>query len=81
MFSGIAYCADCGEKLYYCLTKYFESRQDNFVCSTLRKKGVATCGSHFIRAVILEEGVLAHLKMVIDFISLYEDTFREIMGL
>lgn len=81
MFSGIAYCADCGEKLYYCTTKYFESRQDHFVCSTSRKKGVETCGSHFIRAVILEEGVLAHLKMVIEFIELYEDTFREIMGL
>jgi hypothetical protein len=81
MFSGIAYCADCGEKLYYCTTKYFESRQDHFVCSTSRKKGVEVCGSHFIRAVILEEGVLAHLKVVIEFIELYEDTFREIMGL
>lgn len=37
MFSGIAYCADCGQKLYYCTTKYFESRQDHFVCSTSRK--------------------------------------------
>ena len=80
MFSGIAYCADCGEKLYYCTTKYFESRQDHFVCSTSRKKGVETCGSHFIRAVILEEGVLEHLKFVIEYIELYEDIFRETMG-
>ncbi len=37
MFSGIAYCADCGQKLYYCTSNYFESRQDHFVCSTSRK--------------------------------------------
>ena len=39
MFSGIARCADCGEKLYYCTSNSFETRQDHFVCSTSRKKG------------------------------------------
>ncbi len=81
MFSGIAYCADCGEKLYYCTSNNFEKRQDYFVCSTSRKNCKDVCDTHYIRAVILEKGVLEHLKMVIDFISLYEDTFREIMGL
>lgn len=81
MFSGIVYCVDCGQKLYYCTGKNFEKRQDYFVCSTSRKKGTDVCDSHYIRAVVLEEGVLAHLKMVIEFIELYEDTFREIMGL
>lgn len=81
MFSGVVYCADCGEKLYYCTGKNFEKRQDYFVCSTSRKKGVETCETHYIRAVILEQGVLEHLKLVIEFISLYEDMFREIMGL
>lgn len=80
MFSVIAYCADCREKLYYCTSNNFEKRQDYFVCSTSRKNGKDVCDTHYIRAVILEEGVLAHLKMVIDFISLYEDTFREVMG-
>ncbi len=80
MFSGIVYCADCGEKLYYCTTKYFESRQDHFVCSTSRKKGTETCGSHFIRAVVLEQGVLAHLNYVISFVANYESQFRKIMG-
>ena len=80
MFSGIVYCADCGEKLYYCTTKYFETRQDHFVCSTSRKKSTETCGSHFIRAVVLEQGVLAHLNYVISFVANYENQFREIMG-
>ncbi len=78
-FSGIAYCADCGQKLYYCTTKYFESRQDHFVCSTSRK-GKGECSTHFIRAVVLEQGVFAHMKYVIGYISQYEDKFRKIMG-
>ena len=79
MFSGIAYCADCGQKLYYCTSNYFESRQDHFVCSTSRK-GKEYCSTHFIRAVVLEKGVLAHLKYVIGYVSVYEKQFREIMG-
>ncbi|MBQ2663165.1 MAG: zinc ribbon domain-containing protein, partial [Clostridia bacterium] len=62
MFSGVAYCAECGQKLYYCTSKYFESRQDHFICSTSRKKGTDVCDSHFIRAIVLEKGVLAHLR-------------------
>ena len=80
MFSGIAYCADCRQKLYYCTSKYFESRQDHFVCSTSRKKGTEVCDSHFIRAVILEQGVLAHMKYVISYVAQFEDKFREVMG-
>lgn len=54
LFSDVAYCADCGEKLYYCTTQNFEERQDHFVCSTSRKKGKDVCGTHFIRAMVLE---------------------------
>ncbi|MBQ6907454.1 MAG: DUF4368 domain-containing protein [Clostridia bacterium] len=79
MFSGIAYCADCGQKLYYCTSKYFESRQDHFVCSTSRKDK-EECSTHFIRAVMLEKGVLAHLRYVISYIQNYEEQFRKIMG-
>ena len=79
MFSGIAYCADCGQKLYYCTSKYFESRQDHFVCSTSRK-GKEKCSTHFIRTVVLEKGVLAHLKYVIGTIASYENQFRKVLG-
>ena len=80
MFSGVAYCADCGKKLYYCTTKYFESRQDHFVCSTSRTHGKEACDTHFIRAIVLEKGVLAHLRYVISFVAIYENQFREIIG-
>ncbi len=79
MFSGVAYCADSGQKLYYCTSKYFESRQDHFVCSTSRK-GKENCSTHFIRATILEQGVLAHLKYVIGTVASYENQFRKVLG-
>ncbi|EQC2292690.1 TPA: DUF4368 domain-containing protein [Listeria innocua] len=75
MFSGIAHCADCGSKLYYCTTRYFETRHDHFRCSA-SQKAVDPCTSHFIRAVVLEEMVLAHMRYVIGFVQRYEDSFR-----
>lgn len=38
------------------------------------------CSTHFIRAVVLEQGVLAHMKYVIGYISQYEDKFRKVIG-
>ena len=80
MFSGVVRCADCGEKLYYCTSNSFESRQDHFVCSTSRKKGKDVCDTHFIRAVVLEEGTLQHMRMVISCVASYEDAFRRALG-
>jgi Site-specific recombinases, DNA invertase Pin homologs len=80
LFSGIAHCADCGAKLYYCTSKSFETRQDHFVCSTSRTKGKEACSTHFIRAVILEEMVLWHLQYITSFVTAYEDIFREKMN-
>ena len=80
MFAGMAYCADCKNKMYYCTSRYFESRQDYFVCSGANK-GKDVCGSkHYIRAVVLEQGVLEHLKYVIGYISAFEQQFRTAMG-
>ena len=80
MFSGVVRCADCGEKLYYCTSNSFESRQDHFVCSTSRKKGKDVCDTHFIRAVVLEEGTLQHMRMVISCVASYEEAFRRALG-
>ena len=80
MFSGIVRCADCGEKLYYCTSKNFEARQDHFVCSTSRLKGKAVCSTHFIRAVVLEQVVLAHMRLTIACVANHEEQFRKAMG-
>ena len=76
------YCAlcDCGEKLYYCTSKNFEARQDHFVCSTSRLKGKEVCPTHFIRAIVLEQGVLAHMRMTIACVANHEEQFRKAMG-
>ena len=80
MFSGLVRCADCGEKLYYCTSNSFETRQDYFICSTSRKRGKDACETHFIRAVVLEEGTLQHMRLVIQCVADYEDAFRRALG-
>ena len=80
MFSGLLYCADCGEKLYYCTNRNFEARQDHFVCSTSRLKGKEVCPTHFIRTVVLEQGVLTHMRMTIACVANHEEQFRKAMG-
>ena len=55
-------------------------RQDHFICSTTRRRGLETCTSHFIRAVVLEEGTLRHMQLVISCIASHEDAFRRALG-
>ena len=80
MFSGIARCADCGEKLYYCTSKNFEARQDHFVCSTSRLKGERSLPDAFYPRRCLEQGVLTHMRMTIACVANHEEQFRKAMG-
>ena len=80
MFSGIVRCADCKAKMYYCTTKNFEKRHDYFICSTSRTKGKEVCETHFIRAIILEQGVLHHIRTVMWLVANYEEKFRAALG-
>jgi len=74
-FSGLVFCADCNQKLYYSTTKYFEKRQDFFTCSTHRANK-DKCSGHYIRAVVLEDLVWNHMKEVISYVTRYEAHFR-----
>ena len=76
LFSGVAHCADCGARLYFCTSKNLDARLDHFVCSTSRNKGIEVCSTHYIRAIILEAMVLLHVQYVTDFVAHYEDEFR-----
>ncbi len=58
----------------------FEARQDHFVCSTSRLKGKEVYPTHFIRALVLEQGVLAHMRLVIACVSNHEERFRAAKG-
>ena len=64
MFSGLVFCSDCKQKLYYSTTSYFEKRQDFFICSTHRVNK-DKCSGHYIRAVVLEQIVWKHIQEVI----------------
>ena len=78
MFSGLVFCADCKQRMYYSTTSYFEKRQDFFVCSNYRSNR-GSCSAHFIRAVTLETVVWKHMMEVISYVSRYEAYFRSEM--
>jgi hypothetical protein len=65
MFSGIACCAGCGEKLYCCASKSFKARQGHFACSTSRNKIKEDCSHASYRWFALKEMALWHLQHVI----------------
>ena len=78
MFSGLAFCADCGKKLYHCRSTKWAEEQECYTCSTYRThKG---CSAHYIRAVVLEQLVLQNLQRVMAYAREDEDEFaRQVM--
>ena len=74
MFSGMVYCADCGNKLHLCRTKSWDRSLDNYVCGTYKRKR-GECSAHYIRSTVLETLVLDNLRKVIAYVRDYEDDF------
>ena len=74
MFSGLVYCADCGNKLHLCRTKSWERHLDNYVCGTYKRKR-GECSAHYIRSEVLETLVLENLRKVISHVRNYEADF------
>lgn len=78
MFSGLLFCADCGNVLH------FHFNQGNpeikyFNCSNY-KGNRGTCNStHYIRADFLEQVVLAEIRRLTRFVSQYEQEFSKLM--
>ena len=79
IFSGLVFCADCKQKLFYSTTSHFEKRQDFFICSTHRGNK-DKCSGHYVRAVTLESMVWKHMEAVISIVTHYEEYFRREMG-
>jgi len=59
LFSGILYCNECKQRMYFCSSNDPAKYPDYFVCSTLRKDS-EKCGGSYIKAAALEELVLEH---------------------
>ena len=78
MFSGLAYCADCGARLYHCRTTSWTHEQECYTCASYRTK--KQCSAHYIRAVVLEQLVLQNLQRVVAYAQDDEDEFvRRVM--
>ena len=69
LFSGLLYCADCGDKLYFYTTNSFSPNQDHYVCSNY-KSNTGTCSAHFIREKTLK---LFVLQRIFDVTALFFD--------
>ena len=76
MFSGLLYCADCGEKLYYSCTNNYKREQAYFFCSSYRKNS-SVCSAHYIRERVVERLVLEGLQRLMWYIQVYETQFAQ----
>ncbi len=78
IFSGLVYCADCGQKMYLCRCTTMKQKE-YFNCSSYRKKKKATCTSHQIAVEAVEHFVLTNLQRVLAFAKEHEQEFLEIV--
>ena len=78
IFSGLVYCAGCGEKLYYGATNNCRPEGAFFDCS-LHWKHKDKCGTHYIREAVLSHLVLKHIQAVTGYILRHEAHFRTVM--
>lgn len=74
MFSGLVYCADCSEKLYYSATNNYKESQAYFFCSSYRKNS-EVCSAHYIREKVIYKLVLENMQRVFLNVQAYEKEF------
>ncbi|MCI8364638.1 MAG: DUF4368 domain-containing protein, partial [Eubacterium sp.] len=74
IFSGLLYCADCGEKLYYSVTNNYSREQAYFFCSNYRRS-TANCTAHYIREKVVYALVLESLQRVLFYVQAFEKQF------
>lgn len=78
IFSGLVYCADCGQKMYLCRCTTMKQKE-YFNCSTYRKKKKKICTSHQITVDAVEHFVLTNLQRLLSFAKEYENEFISLL--
>ena len=73
LFFGLAYCADCGVKLYHHRSITLTKEQESYICSNYQSR--KKCTAHYIRAVVLEQLVLQNLQRVVAYAQEDEKEF------
>lgn len=77
LFSGLLYCSDCGEKLYFCTTNSFSPKQEHYVCSNY-KSNTGTCSAHFIR----EETLMLFVRQrIFDVTAMFFDDIQSFQNM
>ncbi|MCI8399726.1 MAG: DUF4368 domain-containing protein, partial [Oscillibacter sp.] len=76
MFSGLLFCADCGEKLYYNTFKSDVRKRPYFCCSTYRLHS-DECSAHFIQEPTVEKLVLEGLQRLLWYVQVFEQKFAQ----
>lgn len=77
VFSGMVYCADCGNKLHLCRSRSMKPEQEHLKCSTYSQHS-DECSAHYIRTVVLEQLVLKELNKITSYIRDNEAEFIEL---
>jgi hypothetical protein len=83
LFSGAAYCSDCGKKLYFHMRELRGKKQTRYEgaysCSEYRKDVQylqdRKCTAHYIREEALAQVVLEDMRQVFSYVSEYEEEF------
>lgn len=73
-FSGLLYCADCGEKLYYSFSNNSKREQAYFFCSSYRKNS-DICSAHYIREKVVDQLVLESMQRIMLNVQVFEKEF------
>ena len=79
LFSGLAYCPECGAKLHFTASKSMTRQQEHFRCANY-KSGRGDCQVHFIRDIVLERIVFEAISNLADFVRCYEPVFLYLMA-
>lgn len=79
--SGLIFCADCGARMGYSSPESQKGREhmdssSSFQCGNYRNKHHG-CTSHYVKASVLEEAILAAVKMVSQHVLENEAVFLE----
>lgn len=77
LLSGLLFCSDCGQKLYFARGNRSFKNQENFVCSSYKnQKG---CTSHYIRNFVVEQLILESIQKITKFVYEFEEDFIKIV--
>ena len=77
-FSGLIYCADCGQRHYFCRGRTIDPKIFSYICGTYHAHK-HPCTPHSIRIGDLEQIVSAHIRFVMGFANDYAKEFARML--